>query len=169
MSHFPVQIIWALNIVLTALILILTGACSRGPVWSPDEMENSQHFFQSLEANQRAVELSRKSDPDVPQFGIDKINRYQKSALSEARLVRDSVLDKAHPELKVHFRSEYQKGLELILNSYEIASSPKSGPPSSGQIELQVSGVTLLKQWTVWLNAHDREIRIPEHSPNELH
>jgi hypothetical protein len=169
MGHVSVRSIWALNIALTVLILALTGACSRGPVWSSDEIENSKHFFQSLEVNQRAAELSRKSDPDVPQFGIDKINKYQKAALSEARLVQDSVLDKAHPELKEHFRSEYQKGLELILGSYEVASSSKSGPPSSGQIELQVTGVTLLKQWTVWLNAHDREIKIPEHSPTEIH
>ena len=151
-----------LRIALIALILALTAACSRGPVWSTDETENSKHFFLSLEASQKATQLVSKGNPDVPQFGIDEINRYQSTALSEAKLVQDSVLDKAHPQLKEHFRSEYQKGLELILKSYEVASSSKSGPPSSGQIDLQVSGVTLLKRWTDWLNAHNHEIRIPD-------
>ena len=156
-----------LRIASIALILSLTGACSKGPVWSADEKENSKHFFLSLEASQKATQLVTKGNPDVPQFVIDEINKHQKIALREAKLVQDSVLEKAHTELKEHFRSEYQKGLELILKSYAVASSSESGPPSSGQIDLQISGVTLLKQWTVWLNAHDREIKIPERLPTE--
>lgn len=152
-----------------ALILSLMGACSKGPVWSAEEKENCKHFFLSLEASRKATQLISKNNTDVPQFGIDDINRYQKTALNEARLVQDSVLEKAQPQLKEHFRSEYQKGLELILRSYDVASSSKSGPPSSGEIDLQVSGVALLKQWTVWLNAHDREIKMPEQSPAEPH
>jgi len=155
------------RIALIALIVSLMGGCSKEPVWTADENENSKHFVLSLEASQKAAQLSRKGNHDVPQFGIDEINRYQKIALSEAKLVQDSVLDKAHPQLKEHFRSEYEKGLELIQKSYEVASSSKMGPPASGQIDLQVSGVTLLARWTDWLNVHDGEIRIPRQSPTE--
>lgn len=169
MGRIPERSILALKITLTALILALTGACSRGPAWSSDEIENSKHYYRSLEANQRAAELIKKNDPDVPQFGIEKVNKYQMAALSEAKLVQDSVLDKAHPELKSHFRSEYQRGLDSILASYGVAVSAESAAPSRDQIDLQVTGVRLLKQWNDWLNAHDREIRIPEQSPAGSH
>lgn len=156
-----------LGIGLIALIVSLMGACSKWPEWSADEKENSKHFFLSLEASRKATQLAGKGNPDAPQLGIDEINRYQKAALSEAKLVQDSVLEKAHPELKEHFRSEYQKGLELIAKSYDVASSSKSGAPSSAQIDLQVFGVALLKRWTGWWNAHESEIRVPKQSAAE--
>jgi hypothetical protein len=151
-----------LNIALTVVILAMTGACSPGPRWSQDEIENSKHYFRSLEANQKAAELTRKNDPDVPQFGIEQINKYQMSALSEARLVLDPVLDKANPELKEHFRSEYQKGLESILSSYAVGAASDSGAPSGGQIDRQAAGVRLLRQWNDWLSAHSGDIRMPD-------
>jgi hypothetical protein len=147
---------------LAGLILALTGACSPRPVWTPDEIQNSKHFVRSLEASQRAAELTRKNDPDVPQFGIEEVNKYQMNALREARLVEDSVLDKAHPGLKEHFRLEYQKGLDSILASYRVGNAAASGPPSGDQVDLQVAGVRLLKQWSTWMSAHHSEIRMPD-------
>lgn len=155
-------VICALKFALTGLILALTGACSPTPVWTPDEIQNSKHFFRSLEASQRAAELTRKNDPDVPQFGVEEVNKYQMDALREARLVEDAVLDKAHSGLKEHFRLEYQKGLDSILASYRVANSSASDPPSGDQVDLQVAGVRLLKQWSDWMSAHHSEIRMPD-------
>ncbi len=155
-----------LGIALLVLALAAAGACSRGQIWSADEEENSRHFWASLAANDKATQLIGKNNPDAPQFGVDEINQYQRTALNEAKLVQDSVLEKAHPELREHFRSEYQKGLELILSSYKVAAASPSGPPLTGQIDLQASGVTLLKQWAIWLDAHGREIKMPEQSPS---
>lgn len=154
--------VYALKIARMALMLVLAGACSRGPGWTADEKENSKHFFLSLQASEKATQLIHKGDPDVPQFGIEKINEYQRTALSEAGLVQDSVLDKAHPQLREHFRSEYQMGLDLSLKSYAVGSASKSGPPSGGQIDFQSTGVKLLKQWTDWMTAHNLEIKMPQ-------
>ena len=164
MHRGPDRLISALTLAFAALMLVLTGACSPRPAWSPEDIENSRHFLRSLEADQRAEELLRKSDPDAPQLGIDAINKYQPAALSEARLVQDSVLDKAHRELKEHFRAEYQKGLDSILASYGAGVSADYGAPSKEQLALQTTGVGLLKQWNDWLNAHRQEIRMPGQS-----
>lgn len=145
-----------------ALALVLSAACSRGPLWSADEQTNSRHFFLSLEASQKAVQIERKSDSDVPQFDIEEINRQQRTALTEAEQVRDSVLDKAHPELKEHFRMEYQRGLEQVLSSYALASSAIDNSPSSAQVDLQARGVSLLQRWGEWEKAHRGEIRMPQ-------
>ena len=152
---------------LLTAILWMAAACSPGPEWSADEQENGRHFFLSLEAGQKATRLAHKGDSDEPQFGVEKINEYQKIALSEALLVTDAVLDKAHPELKRHFRSEYQQGLETILKSYHVASSSDSGAPSGGQIQLQTSGMALLKRWSDWFDAHRLEIKIPGKSSTQ--
>jgi hypothetical protein len=98
------------------------------------------------------------------QIRVDRkeINKYQMDALREARLVEDSVLDKAHPGLREHFRLEYQKGLDSILASYRVGDSAASGPPSGDQVDLQVAGVRLLKQWSNWMSAHHTEIRMPD-------
>ena len=161
MAGISDRLIGALSTALAASILALAGACSKAPAWSADELENSKHYFRSLEANRKAAELSRKSDPDVPQFGIEEINKYQRVALSEAKLVQDAVLDKAHPGLKEHFRAEYEKGLQSILGSYEAGASAATGPPSGGQIDMQVAGVALLKRWNGWFSAHSQEISVP--------
>lgn len=149
-------------IVATALICALMSACSPGPRWSDVETENSRHYFQSLEASQKAADLVKKNNPDVPQFGIEEVNKYEQTALREARLVQDSVLDKAHPELKEHFRSEFQRGLESILASYGTDSAEKTGASFDRQIDLQAGGVRLMKQWNDWLTAHRHEIRMPD-------
>ncbi len=109
-----------------------------------------------------AAELIRKANPDVPQFGIDEVNKYEEAALREAKLVQDSVLDKAHPELKEHFRSDVQQGLESILASYGTGTAEKTGVSFDRQVDLQAGGVKRLKQWNDWLTAHGHEIRMPD-------
>lgn len=147
------------RIACAAIIVLLVAACTRAPLWSDADRESAQHYVRSLEANDKAALIMRRGDPDTPQFGVQEINKYQRTALHEAQLVSDSVLDKVHPELRAHFRSEYQKGLELILESYEAAASTSS-PPLKTQIERQASGVALLSQWKAWLEAHRSEIKI---------
>ena len=115
------------------------------------------------------MQVVRRNNTDAPQLNINEANEYQQLALEEARMVRDSLLDKAHPQLKDHFRSQYQKGLELILKSYQVPSVTDLGAPSESQIDLQAAGVKLLKQWAAWLNTHEREIRMPKEAANSTH
>ena len=166
MPHISGRVSNLRKLALTLAILWLAAACSREPVWSTDERENSRHFFLSLEASQKAKQWTRAPNPDTPQFGVEEINKYQGIALREARLVKDAVLDKAHQDLRQHFRAEYQQGLELIQKSYAVASSPGSGAPSSDQIRLQAAGVKLLRQWADWFQAHRSDIKFPRQPAN---
>ena len=74
----------------------------------------------------------------------------QRRALTEATLVQDNVLAKAHPELPETFRNLYQKSLELSIEAFENKDNAASLQSSS-----------LHDQWVDWYNAHIREIRIP--------
>lgn len=142
-----------------ALALLL--GCSGG--WSDEERANAQHFFRALDAKKEFTRLTNVAQPGVVQTGIEEILHHQRQALREARLVKDSVLDKAHPQLKAHFRGEFEKGVELVIRSAELGFASKSGPTRE-QIELAVTGTTLLNQWVDWLNANRTSIHIPDTS-----
>jgi hypothetical protein len=143
-------------------VLYLACACSPERAWSPAEKVSISHFARSLEANRKAQQLEHAPNPDAPQLAVNEINKYQEIALREARMVTDAALDKANPELRQHFRADYQKGLELILKSYEVATASGTGAPSDAQLELQASGVQHLKRWIEWYEAHQSDIRIPK-------
>ncbi len=151
------------------LLLFLAATWLHAASWNPDETSNASHYFRSLEANRKAMQVVRKDNTDAPQLNINEANKYQQIALDEAKRVRDAVLDKAHPQLKEHFRSEYEKGLELILKSYDVSGGTRSGPPSKSQVDLQASGVRLLKLWAAWFNAHEHEIRMPKQGTDKAH
>lgn len=112
---------------------------------------------------QKATQLTNKGldKPGVIQTGIEEILEHQRGALREARLVMDSVLDKAHPQLRQHFRGEFEKGLELVIRSEEMGMTSKVGPTSE-QVNLGITGTTLLNEWVDWLNAHHKEVHIPD-------
>ena len=131
--------------------MLLLQACSSEKSWTQNDKENVEHFFKSIEAKQAATLIINKlSSRIIPQEDIQEILRYQRIALQEAQLVTDDVLNKAHPELREHFRYEYQKGLDLFIKSLEAPD-----------FAAQITGSSLLDQWSDWLNAHRQEIRIP--------
>lgn len=144
-----------------AIVLIAVLGCSPNVTWSDAERKNAEHFFRALEAMQRATRLMNTAKPGVLQLGIEQIMEHQRTALAEARLVSDGVLDKAHPELRDHFRSEFQRGLELIILSEETGLKSTDGRIRE-QIEIGTKGMVLLDKWVDWLNTHRAEIRIPE-------
>ena len=133
---------------LVAIALTVGVACS-GPDtnWSASEKENIQHFFKSGEANRAAVAYSNNGS--MP-FDESEYLDLQRRALTEATLVQDNVLAKAHPELPETFRNLYQKSLELSIEAFENKDNAASLQSSS-----------LHDQWVDWYNAHIREIRIP--------
>lgn len=65
-------------------------------------------------------------------------------------LVTDGVLDKLHPQLREHYRFEYQKSLVLLVNGAE-----------GKDLNSEVAGVTLHGSWIDWYNAHKKEIQFP--------
>lgn len=135
-------------------MIVAPFACTRSRVnWSVEEKANGRHFFQSLEARQAATRLSNQGSPYSKLNENDRKQLIQLlgTALEEARLVRDDVLVKAHPELKQHFRSEYQKGLELQKKNLE-----------EGDARAEIEGSVLDDRFGDWLAANRNEIRIPK-------
>jgi len=147
------------------LICYLSVACSAGRFspkvfWTQEEKENVEHFIKSLDAANVSADmlnsegaLSLRFSRKTTQLEMNQILDQMKNALREAELVMDSVLDKAHPELKSHFRNEYQNGLKLKIRN--IATE-------DGDFKAELQGAALLEKWGNWYDLHSREIRIPK-------
>ncbi len=142
-----------------AFALVLLFGCSSS--WTNEERSNAQHFFRALDAKQEFTRLTNMGQPGVVQTGVEEILHYQREALREARLVNDSVLDKAHPKLRQHLRNEFERGIELVIRSAEMGFASKTGPTKE-QFDLALAGTTLMNQWSDWLNANRSDIHIPE-------
>ena len=153
MNKYHDRIRLLLALISIAVLLPFSHSCSLEFSWTSEDKKNAEHFFRSLEADAAAIRIINKglSPTIVSQEDIQKIIEYRKLALSEAKLVIDSVLDKAHPQLREHFRYEYEKGLDLYLKSLE-----------KPDFASQITGSTLLDQWGDWLNSHNDEIKIPK-------
>jgi hypothetical protein len=74
-----------------------------------------------------------------------------KTALEEAKLVRDDVLEKALAGLSKPFREKYQRSLELRIQGIEQRDD-----------EIELAGSRLHNEWVVWINAHRAEVMIPK-------
>lgn len=68
------------------------------------------------------------------------------------------MLRKAHPGMRDPFRSQYEKGTELIVMGMELAIAKG---PDAENLRLLQDGTALVNRWTDWLNAHRKEIRLP--------
>lgn len=148
----------AVAIVLSSFALL---SCSTESTWTKEERKNANHFFLSMESDAAAVRILNKepSPAILSQRDIDMILKYRKTALHEAMLVTDNVLDKAHPQLREHWRNEYEKGLQLYIKTIE---SPDSYETYDRLLFYQMQGQLLLDVFTDWFNAHNQEIKIPK-------
>ncbi|MCA9317344.1 MAG: hypothetical protein KDB73_17795 [Planctomycetes bacterium] len=141
-------------------MLCLIACCGCGGSdthgWSKAEIENARHFFASTDAHSRVVAASNRG----PTYGVVKpsesraMDALLKTSLSHARQVSDAVLAKAHPDLPAHFRGEYQRSIEVLLES----SFQLSGPG----IAKQDQALRLHDRWVDWFNANKRSIRFPK-------
>lgn len=146
---------------ITVVAAFFFGACSNSGDWSDQERNLSQHFHDSLAASQAATELINCEPPVGQTFmiGAEEILAFQKAALREAKQVPDTVLDKAHPQLRQHFREEYERYLEAHIRSIERGMA---GAPIEEQMALQVEGGDLHDRWVDWLNSNRRDIQMPK-------
>ena len=85
------------------------------------------------------------SKPDFEEI----LSLYQR-ALSESNLVRDDVLDKAHPELKNNYRVYFQKGIELRISAW-TNTKPYD----------EIEGSALMDSWGDWFEKNRHNIKIP--------
>jgi hypothetical protein len=128
--------------------------------WSVEDRENSEHLFLSIHADLESIRLSNeRTFPQLTQNVQQEILQLKKNALQEARLVKDNVLNKVHPELRENFRKLYEKGLELRLLNLE---------QGGGNPDAENQGLVLHDKWADWFNANRDRINIPkkQRAPN---
>ena len=128
-------------------------ACSRQSEWTPEEKLNFKHFVNAQKTDAAAVLLSNSGMPNsaTSPNTSNEILQLMKKALGEARIIRDDVLAKAHPDLPEHFRLELQRSLELQIRNLEV-----------GDAAAEIEGSRLHYKWIYWINGHKSEIKAPQ-------
>jgi hypothetical protein len=118
--------------------------------WTEEEKKNATHFMNSLKAyNNANAKINEGNGGLITPNDSDQIVGYFEEALAEARLVQDSVLDKAHPQLKINFRDKFQKSAELMVEFFK-----------TNEFNLQVRSSQLYDSWGYWLGASRSQIKI---------
>ncbi len=139
----------AFRLVLLALIVVSVLSCVQQ--WTQEEKENAKHFLNSLSLVIEAHTNSNKEGPGVmsTQDFAKHISLYQR-AFDEAKLVRDDILDKIHPELRNNYRMYFQKGAELRIGAW-----------TNGNNYDEIQGSALMDSWGDWYEKNQGNIKIP--------
>lgn len=140
-----------MKIFILAILSILMLSCDKSPTWSDADKDNIKHYESAFRLVQEVTKLSNSKGPGVvSDQEMDFIVRNYEAALIESRLVRDDVLELARNGMSVAFRSKFQRGVELRLESW-----------SSTNPSLEIEGSALLDEWADWSNSNRSEIKIP--------
>ena len=134
-----------------SLLPVLLWACSPSHDWTAEEIGNAEHMWEALGADQRAAEIENlgEAGPDDAREAEAALE-HRERALREARSVRDEVLAKAHPDLPLHFREEFQHSMELFVKAARLRESDFAG-----------EAIRLRKRFGAWYRRHGEEIRVP--------
>jgi hypothetical protein len=136
---------------LSLLAIIVVGVASCGQKWTQGEKENAEHFLKSLDLVIEAHSTSNKGGPGVmPKQDFEVILYSYQRALNESNLVRDDVLDKAHPELKNNYRMYFQKGIEVRISAW-----------TNRKPYDEIQGSALMDSWGDRFEKNRRNIKIP--------
>jgi hypothetical protein len=124
---------------------------SCGQTWTQSDKENAQHFLKSLRLVNEAHSIMNKGGPGtVSKADFERMLSLYQTALKEAELVQDNVLDKAHPNLRNNYRMYFQKGIELEVNAWTNAKPYD-----------EIQGSALMDSWADWFEKNRDSIKIP--------
>ena len=119
--------------------------------WSAEEIGNAEYVFAALHADKRASEVENLGDPGFDDRLEEETSlEFREQALSAARSVRDEVLDKIHPELRAHFREEFERSQVLFLEARR-----------ERRPELETRAIALRNAFGDWWVRHRHEVAIP--------
>ena len=123
-----------------------------GVDWSEKEKENARYIHLAFQEQQMATRISNQGKPFslVPPEESTRMWRHIERAYEYARTVTDSVLDKVHPQMRQHWRIEFEEGLRLRLKNWR-----------THDVRAEIEGQALLDRFGDWWNENKREIRIP--------
>lgn len=132
--------------------LLLFSACSskEDDKWTEADHAAALHYFNSLRDNKEASRIVRQAGNTFSPKQKAQVRALTASSLDEARTVSDELLDKVHPQLKNHFRDEFQVALELALANLD-----------NPNYEAAQKASVLFSNYADWFAAHQSEIHMP--------
>jgi hypothetical protein len=136
-----------------ALVLSLLCLACSGPEhdWSPEEIGNAEFFFAALHADLRASEIENLGEPGFDDDQEEAVSlEFREKALQNARNVRNEVLDKAHPELRRHFRGEFERSQQLFLEARR-----------DGNTRLESEAIALRNTFGDWWLRYRAQVVVP--------
>jgi hypothetical protein len=117
------------------------------------ERINAAHILIAFHEVQEAIRISDRTTGAGTMAPEDlklMIENYE-SALFNARIVTDEVLDKVHPDMRSHWRDELEAGLQLRLTKFQ-----------EGNIQAETEGSALLYRFGEWWNDNRGSMRAPQ-------
>ncbi len=120
---------------------------------SESEKNNFRHVKNCLLTNEEANDiLSKGNIRYISVEARDKVLNLKKSALQEAVIVNDDILEKIHPDMKNHFRNELQQSIEIDIKILE--SSVPNEQDANRTNELHT-------KWADWYNDNREDFQTP--------
>jgi len=111
---------------------------------------NLAHLIKSIDYSNDAAKLSNRGKPFEPvdEAEVKRFIDLKRKALEEAKLVNIEGLNRDHPNFGNHYRDEFVRGLQLLIEGYEKQDNNKIFEAS-----------ILLDRWGDWYTANLENIR----------
>ncbi|HET9679758.1 MAG TPA: hypothetical protein VFP95_04245 [Gammaproteobacteria bacterium] len=126
----------------------LTACVEEGVQWTARERQNTEHIFNSLEATSKAAQLANQLPVNASASQRAPVARQLEIALREALRVKDTVLEKSHPQMWGKFRGVYQPALKQLLQYYRTGHKPRGTKPAQA-----------IREFNQWFSTHQYEFR----------
>jgi hypothetical protein len=146
------------------IFLLIVGvfflaSCSGEPDWTDAERDNARFILLAfLEENQATQLTDSVSSPGLmPPGDTAQIVAHLEQALEYAQAVNDDVLDKLNSEIRNHWRTEFQEGIQLRLAKFR-----------EGDLQSEIIGHQLLVQFGDWWTANNKIIKFPKFRKTRL-
>jgi len=141
------------RIFLLIVAVSFLASCSGEPDWTDAERDNARYISLAfLEENQATrIAISVSSPGFLPPGDAARIVAHLEQALEYAEAVNDDVLDKLNSQIRNHWRTEFQEGMQMRLAKYR-----------EGDLESAINGHQLLVQFGDWWTANNQIIKFPK-------
>ncbi|HSW96406.1 MAG TPA: hypothetical protein VLF89_01120 [Candidatus Saccharimonadales bacterium] len=122
-------------------------------------VDDRTNYAKAIQLLNDAMDLTKTPDNsgkpfDMPKDQESKILTELDEGIALSKQIDDNFLDYLSPELKSHYRNQYVKGYELILEGLKSDTSNKG----SLGVKEQLEGSQLIGEWNKWWNLNKDQI-----------
>ncbi len=124
--------------------------------FAKEKVTNSKHFANAMEYSNKATQFINQKDSSNKVYTSDDLQKYTdllKLALKEAKLVDIQKLNSEHPNFGNHFKDEYIKSVQLLIDYYDKKNKQESDIVLIEQFQI------LDDKWGDWFNANLENIK----------